>query len=223
MIIHENKEVYIHIPKCGGISVTRSYIAKYFAEQEKAENRYILQHRSWNNLAAEYIRRSKNPSIDNTIFNNIHASYDQIALQYPDYKYYTVIRHPLDRWESLYKYNCDNYFIIDWDIITWTKIAMESLWRGSYIGVVQDVPEFEKAHVRVGSYDVMYKPAWTYYREPEVEVHRLEDQTIWKRLGLINNNHHKSITQLAPYDRSVVQELIYDYYKKDFERWEQFN
>ena len=72
----------------------------------------------------------------------------------------------------------------------------------------------------MGSYHVMYLPAWTYYREPEVEVHRLEDHTIWKALGLIRNNHHASITQLAGYDKEYVMKLIYEYYRKDFERWQ---
>ena len=79
---------------------------------------------------------------------------------------------------------------------------------------------FEKSLVRMGSYHVMYLPAWVYYREPEVEVHKLENQTIWKELGLMKNIHHASITQLAPYNRDRVKEMIYNYYKKDFERWQ---
>ena len=66
----------------------------------------------------------------------------------------------------------------------------------------------------------MYLPAWVYYREPEVEVHRLEDQTIWDKLGVMRNIHHASITQLAAYDTERVREMIYNYYKKDFERWQ---
>ena len=100
---------------------------------------------------------------------------------------------------------------------------MSSLQNGAYWGTVQNLDYFEKAHIRMGSFHVMYLPAWVYYREPEVEVHRLEDQTIWERTGTIPNNHHKSISQIAPYDREKVKDLIYDYYKKDFERWEQFN
>ena len=220
MIIHPKKEVYIHIPKCGGISITRSYVDQFY----KKDNRFTLLHRNWQHgLAGDYIREGKKEFAVGQTFNNIHATYDQIAPQYPDYKYFTVIRNPLDRWESLYRHALDNNFVIDWDIITWTKKAMSSLKNGAYWGTAQNLDYFEKAHIRMGSFHVMYLPAWVYYREPEVEVHRLEDQTIWERTGTIQNNHHKSISQIAPYDREIVKELIYDYYKKDFERWEQFN
>lgn len=216
MVIHPKKEVYIHIPKCGGISITRGYKDQYFKNKQ-----YKLQHRNWEGNPSEYIRHSKRDYLNNVTHNNIHATYDQLALQFPDYKYYTVIRNPLDRWESLYRYNCDNCFVIDWDIITWTKKAMDGLWKGSYWSTAQDIAEFEKAHLRLGgSHFVMYKPAWCFYREPEVEVHRLEDQTIWNRLELIPNNHHESITKIAPYNREAVKEIIYDYYKRDFERWQ---
>ena len=166
---------------------------------------------------AEFIREGVNKG---AVFNNIHATYDQLALQYPDYKYYTVIRNPLTRWESLYKHNCDEGFIVDWDIITWTRKAISSIENGAYFGTIQNLDLFEKSLVRMGSYHVMYLPAWVYYREPEVKVHKLENQTIWKELGLMKNIHHASQTQLAGYNTERVLDLIYDYYKKDFERWQ---
>lgn len=218
MIIHDKREVYIHIPKCGGIAVTRSYIAQYFIKDKKNH----LVHRSWKGgVTAEYIREGKKDRTRGLHYNNIHATYDQIAIQYPDYKYFTVIRNPIDRWESLYRHGCDNNFIVDWDIVTWTKSAISSLQNGAYWGTAQNLDYFEKAHFRLGNLEVLYLPAWTYYREPEVEVHRLEDHTIWEATGTIRNNHHKSITQIPQYNRELVQELIYDYYKKDFKRWNQ--
>lgn len=210
MVIHDKQLCYIHIPKCGGISVTRAWLA----QQDK---NFLFQHRNWQGgLHADFIREG----INGTVFNNIHATYDQLALQYPNYKYYTVIRNPLTRWESLYKHNCDENFIVDWDIITWTRKAISSIENGAYFGTIQNLDLFEKSLVRMGSYHVMYLPAWVYYREPEVKVHKLENQTIWKELGLMKNIHHASQTQLAPYDREKVKEMIYNYYKKDFERWQ---
>jgi len=158
--------VYIHIPKCGGIAVTRSYIAQYFIKDKKNH----LVHRSWKGgVTAEYIREGKKERTKGVHYNNIHATYDQIAIQYPDYKYFTVIRNPIDRWESLYRHGCDNNFIVDWDIVTWTKSAISSLQNGAYWGTAQNLDYFEKAHFRLGNLEVLYLPAWTYYREPEVE------------------------------------------------------
>ena len=214
MVAHDRQWCYIHIPKCGGLSITRAWLA----QQDK---KFLYQHRNWQTgVNADFIREGVNKWTRGTIFNNIHATYDQLALQYPDYDYYTVIRNPLTRWESLYKHNCDEGFIVDWDIITWTKRAIQSLENGAYFGTIQNLDYFEKSLVRMGSYHVMYLPAWVYYREPEVEVHRLEDQTIWDKLGVMRNIHHASITQLAAYDTERVREMIYNYYKKDFERWQ---
>lgn len=211
MVIHDKKSCFIHIPKCGGISVTRSWLA----QQDK---KVPFQHRNWQGgLHAEFIREGVNKG---AVFNNIHATYDQLALQYPDYKYYTVIRNPLTRWESLYKHNCDEGFIVDWDIITWTRKAISSIENGAYFGTIQNLDLFEKSLVRMGSYHVMYLPAWVYYREPEVEVHKLENQTIWGELGLMKTTQHVSQTQLAGYNTERVLDLIYNYYKKDFERWQ---
>ena len=214
MVIYDKKSCFIHIPKCGGISIARAWLA----QQDK---KFLFQHRNWQTgLNADFIREGVSKATKGTVFNNIHATYDQLALQYPDYKYYTVIRNPLTRWESLYKHNCDEGFIVDWDIITWTRKAIQSLENGAYFGTIQNLDLFEKSLVRMGSYHVMYLPAWVYYREPEVEVHKLENQTIWKEMGLMKNIHHASITQLAGYDTEKVYNLIYNYYKKDFERWQ---
>jgi len=219
MIIHDKQQCYIHIPKCGGVSISRRFIAKYHKDKR---NGYItIQNRNWQgNLLSGFQRKHKEKAWEGQ-FNNIHATYDQLALQYPDYKYFTVIRHPLTRWESLYKWLCDNLFIIDWDIITWTKKATSSIENGCFWGTVQDLDYFEKIQEKMGSMHVMYLPAWVFYREPEVEVHRLEDQTIWEALNIEPLVHHKSITQIPEYNRIEVKDLIYNYYRKDFERWNQ--
>ena len=67
------------------------------------------------------------------------------------------------------------------------------------------------------NFSKFFMPQWMYYREPEVEVHKLEEQTIWKALGIPAQHVHKSKTVLLDYDREKVKDLIYDYYKKDFE------
>lgn len=218
MVIHDTKECYIHIPKCGGIAITNGWIKRY----RKNENgRYIFSHRNWQGtLQADYVRQGLKKELKGFTYNNIHATYDQLAVTCPDYKYYTVIRNPLTRWESLYKHAVDNGFVVDWNIIEWTEKAISSLEKGGYWGTAQDLTYFEKSHVRLGSYHVMYLPAWVYYREPEVEVHRLEDQTIWEAIGLPKVYGHRSITQLAPYNTERVKEMIYNYYRKDFERWQ---
>lgn len=212
MVIHDIKSCFIHIPKCGGIAITTAFIHK------KNDKNFKFSHRNWQGgLQADFTKQKNGKTL---YYNNIHATYDQLAVELPNYKYYTVIRNPLTRWESIYKHNCDNNFIVDWDIITWTERAIASLENGTYFGSIQNLHKFERSMVKMGSYHIMYLPAWVYYREPEVEVHRLEDQTIWNRLKLKKITAHISKTQIAPYNRDRVKEMIYNYFKKDFERWQ---
>ncbi len=223
MLIHQENKGFIHIPKCGGISVSKT-IAEHYYSLENNPKRQIL-HRSWQGrLNADFVREDypkvAGYPIRKFSYNNIHATYDQLAVQYPDYEYFTQIRHPLKRWESLYKHNYNYNFIIDWDFVTWSEKAISSLMNGAYYGTVQNLDYFEKSEVRLGSYHIMYLPAWVYYREPEVKVYKLEEGGCMKAMGFPVRHLHNSNRTIPPYDENYVTELIYEFYKKDFERWQ---
>ena len=220
MLIHQERKGFIHIPKCGGISVSKT-ITEYYYTIDKQR---LMLHRSWQGrLNADFAREDYTQDRRHSrifSYNNIHATYDQLALQYPNYEYFTQIRHPLKRWESLYKHNMNYNFIIDWDFVTWSEKAISSLMNGAYYGTVQNLDYFEKSEVRLGSYHIMYLPAWVYYREPEVKVYRLEDGGCMEAMGYPVRHLHNSNRTIPPYNKQYVTELIYDYYKKDFERWQ---
>ena len=62
---------------------------------------------------------------------------------------------------------------------------------------------------------MLTKPQWIWLR-PGVEIHRLEDKTIWKALDIQEDK--KNVSQSRPYEwTDKNKELIYEYYKKDFE------
>ena len=58
MVIHEKQQVYIHIPKCGGVSVQKRFIAKYHTNER---NGFVtLQNRNWQgNLLSGFQRKHK--------------------------------------------------------------------------------------------------------------------------------------------------------------------
>ena len=165
MLIHQERKGFIHIPKCGGITVSKT-IAEYYYTIDKQR---LMLHRSWQGrLNADFAREDYTQDRRHSrifSYNNIHATYDQLALQYPNYEYFTQIRHPLKRWESLYKHNMNYNFIIDWDFVTWSEKAISSLMNGAYYGTVQNLDYIEESEVRLGSYHIMYQQDWVYYRD----------------------------------------------------------
>lgn len=203
MVVEPEKLIFIHIPKCAGSSVNQHHLMKYYNK--------IL-----------YLKERKHPLViyyrtpANTFESLMHFTYDEAWTQFPDFRYVTQVRHPLDRWESIYKHYRDRGLIETWSIETWTENAMKSLKNACLFGAFENKISYEH---RSAFWDQakMFLPAWMYYREPEVEVHKLEENTIWKALNMPPCHVHKSKTVLLGYDKEKVKDLIYDYYKKDFE------
>lgn len=203
VVVEYEKLNFIHIPKCGGMSVNQHYLKKYY-------NKLI------------YLKERTHPYV---IFNRTprkqfesltHFTYDEAWTQFPNFRYVTQVRYPLDRWVSLYKHFCDRNFILTWDIETWTENAMNSLKDACIYGVFENKKQFEHGSA-FRDQSKMFLPAWMYYREPEVEVYKLEDQTIWKALNIPPCHVNQGKKLVLNYDRERIKELIYDYYKKDFE------
>lgn len=208
MVIKDKKLVFIHIPKCGGISVKHSINKdyNYGLIYKERTHPFIIS----NPVSTPRSQYEKNYEIP------YHFTYDEAWTQFPNFRYVTQVRHPLDRWASLYKHFCDSSFIKTWSIETWTENAMENLKDACYYGIFENIKLFERAGV-FWDMTKMLLPAWMYYRQPEVEIHKLEENTIWKALNIAPLHKHKSSKILVDYDREKVKDLIYDYYKKDFE------
>ena len=202
MVIEPKNIGFIHIPKCGGASINLQ-LANFF------NKRVVLADRN-HPFIIQYVTPA------NTLHVYPHFTYDEAWTQFPNIRYVTQVRNPLDRWESLYKHYYQRNSIKTWDIETWTENAMKSLKNACLYGIFENKIQYEH---RSAFWDQskMFLPAWMYYRQPEVEVHKLEEQTIWKALDIPPCHVHKSRTVLIDYDREKVKDIIYDYYKKDFE------
>ena len=110
MIIPGNR-CFIHIPKCGGTSVTQGLIHQYKIKS-------VLRH-STHPFIIYHEKEGKN-------ITDWHFTYDEAYVQIPDYKYITMIRHPNDRWVSIYKHFL-MLGMIETDIEDWTIRAMTTL------------------------------------------------------------------------------------------------
>ena len=199
MIIEQENKVFIHIPKTGGTSINSRYLQKYKMKSvlKHSNHPFILYHDRGNKIISDW-----------------HFTYDQAYMQFPNYKYYTVIRHPISRWVSIYKHFLMRNFIVGKGLYEWTEEVMSTLPRLDFFNGHNF--EYEYSFMNFSKF---FMPQWMYYREPEVEVHRMEDQTIWEALGL-EPQHVKKGIDIPEFNRKVIFEMIYDYYKKDFERWQ---
>ena len=81
-MICQNKTIFIHIPKTGGTSVSSAYSQKYTITQ------FRFSTQTWSQgFATHYLRGWRNSPPHWMYVANMHATYDQYALQYPDWNY----------------------------------------------------------------------------------------------------------------------------------------
>lgn len=95
MISHKHRTVFVHIPKCGGKSIERLFLDDCGLD--------------WANRDALNLRRNRNTQVGPR--RTAHLTYrDYTALHYAndeimrDYYVFSVVRHPLARLESIYRY-----------------------------------------------------------------------------------------------------------------------
>lgn len=195
MVIKPENRIFIHIPKTGGTSITERYIQKY------------------DMIKMKKLGTSNHPYI---IFNDTnrvtktewHFTYDRAFMQFPNFEYFTVIRNPLDRWISVYKHFYMRNIIKE-GIEQWTEKTINKL-PSVYFEDGHDVFNVYQSHKFI-------HPQWMYYREPEVKVFTIN--SVWKYANL-QPQHIKRGVEIRKFDRNIIKEMIYNYYKKDFERWQ---
>lgn len=200
MIIPGNR-CFIHIPKCGGTSVTQGLKHQYKINA-------VLRHSNH-----PFIIHHKKEGKDITDW---HFTYDEAYVQFPDYRYITMIRHPIDRWVSIYKHFL-MLGMIETDLEDWTIKALSTLPSLNFFD--NHKFEYENSFKKFANF---FKPQWMYYREPEVRVLRLEDDSIWVALDVMPQHLRKGV-DIPEFDRDKIGSLIYTFYKKDFTRWHQFD
>jgi len=199
MIIKDLNTVFIHIPKCGGKSVARNF---------QPRGKIVKLSNNWHSHIIWH-------EVHNNIETVPHFTYDQAYLQFPKYRYITQIRHPLSRWESIFKHFSDRGFITSTNFEEWSKRAIKALNEVTLINLMDNIHLYE-GKASFWHIGVFFKPQWLFFREPEVEVHKLEEATIWDSMNIDPLHIHKSKTSIKPYNKENVKDIIYDYYKRDF-------
>ena len=77
MILHKHKTVFIHIPKCGGTSIVNQYARQHGVSE------YKFASQTWSQgFATACIRGYRSANKHYMYVTNLHATYDQYALQY---------------------------------------------------------------------------------------------------------------------------------------------
>tara|TARA_B100001769_G_scaffold271785_1_gene265159 strand:- start:3684 stop:4343 length:660 start_codon:yes stop_codon:yes gene_type:complete len=213
-MICRDKTIFIHIPKCGGTSITFQYLDKYGIPVEP-QMRFETQ--TWSQgFATHYIRGWRNKPPYKMYISNMHATYDQYILTHPNSKYITQVRHPYTRFRSAWNHLADIGWVTK-SFKDWVPCAIDSMKEGRWTKCIDDKDLLYELHLMKPGFDpsMLTKPQWIWLR-PGVEIHRLEDKTIWKALDIQEDK--KNVSQSRPYEwTDKNKELIYEYYKKDFE------
>ena len=196
MIHHNRKLVFIHIPKCGGSSVRRSIWVEGLAINPSPHSRAekIIEKKAQVNIRTKKLQWYEE--------QQRHFRYDEVIDLFPNYKYITQVRNPVERWKSFWKMRKQNQWHKIPDINTWTEQILLNFRYGA-------LPEHADTCW-------LLEPAWKWIGE-KVEVHKLEEHTIWGALGVEElNNWNVSVLENPELD-SVLEEKVKSLYYKDYE------
>ena len=211
MIYHRPKIAYLHNPRTGGTSVDHALIKKY------PDVIQMFAHAWKSNVNGEVaspvsvkIRSAHTDRLPGKVleYQKKHASYDELYPLYPDYKFYSTVRHPLKRVESWYRF----FSWSETDGVPWTPYGFNewiyNLYHNDETMIVQDVVDSSNFHHTQSSFI------------GDAEWFKLEEGTIWDALG-IEEKHHYAIpdAELGEEWTAESLEMMIDYYGEDFERF----
>ena len=207
MIWHNERLIFIHIPKCGGTSVRRCM-------QHKLGGKH--KNRTWIHGWKTFVE----PNLWNQ-----HAYYDQYALIYRDYTYCTQVRNPYTRFESMWKH-CLRADLTTKDFYEWGNRTIDNLAVGDWEFACDD----DRRELMIEYYyskreilSMLFQPQWRWVRSP-VKVFKLEDMTIWDYIKLppIHENNSQKDKRVASREIVWSQELrekVYEVYREDFRKF----
>jgi hypothetical protein len=207
MIWHNERLIFIHIPKCGGTSVRRCM-------QHKLGGKH--KNRTWIHGWKTFVE----PNLWNQ-----HAYYDQYALVYRDYTYCTQVRNPYTRFESMWKH-CLRADLTTKDFYEWGNRTIDNLAVGDWEFACDD----DRRELMIEYYyskreilSMLFQPQWRWVRSP-VKVFKLEDMTIWDYIKLppIHENNSQKDKRVASREIVWSQELrekVYEVYREDFRKF----
>ena len=207
MIWHNERLIFIHIPKCGGTSVRRCM-------QHKLGGKH--KNRTWIHGWKTFVE----PNLWNQ-----HAYYDQYALVYRDYTYCTQVRNPYTRFESMWKH-CIRIGLTTEEFYDWGNRTIDNLAVGDWEFACDD----DRRELMIEYYyskreilSMLFQPQWRWVRSP-VKVFKLEEMTIWDYLKLspIHKNNSAESPKMEGKDilwSTSLREKVYEVYREDFRKF----
>ena len=207
MIWHDEKLIYVHIPKCGGTSVRK-------ARQAKVGGKHL--NRTWVHGWKTFIA----PNLWNQ-----HATYDQYALTFRDYTYCTQVRNPYTRFESMWKH-CVRVGLTTKEFYEWGNRTIDGLDLGNW----EEACDKDKQELILGYYynrndipSLLFQPQWRWVRSP-VKVFKLEEMTIWDYIKLppMHRNNSAESPKMEGKDilwSTSLREKVYEVYQEDFRKF----
>lgn len=202
MILHDKKLIFIHIPKCGGTSLNTKITPD-------------INFRNWIEQGTVEFKAVGTYTVE---FENQHATYDRLAPIFPNYRYVTQMRNPYTRWISLYKHFVKRKYITS-GINEWTPKAIAQLKQGKLYHALENLDLLLTVHTTMGRqhYGYMFLPQWTWFRQPQVKVYKMESHQMWyKEFDTTPIQANWAKIPVDPLTNDNIA-LVKDYYKVDFE------
>jgi len=209
MVFEDLQTCFIHIPKCGGTSVTSQYLMS-----RKIRNFFG---KTWRTGLEVKFDRAIGRKGDRQVLHNMHADADQYYPTFREYDMITQVRNPYDRFASAYKH-LSSIELVDTPFVEWVPRAIESLYTGNWSASLDAGHQYiQHLHIVNPGFDasILFKHQYSYIR-PEVEVHKLEEGTIWERLNLKPGLHNQSERKYETEYSVQNSILVRDYYERDF-------
>jgi len=212
MVFEDLQVCFIHIPKCGGTSVSTEYL--------KSRNIKNFFGKTWRTGLEVQFDRAIGRKGARQVLHNMHADADQYYPVFREYDIITQVRNPHHRFASVYKH-LSSIELIDTPFVKWVPRAIESLYTGNWSASLDAGHQYiQHLHIVNPGFDasILFKHQYSYIR-PEVEVYKLEEGTIWKRLGINPGKHNVSEKEYKTPWTAHNSMLVRDYYERDFEEF----
>tara|TARA_B100000085_G_scaffold239339_1_gene229258 strand:- start:740 stop:1297 length:558 start_codon:yes stop_codon:yes gene_type:complete len=123
-----------------------------------------------------------------------------------------LVRNPYTRWESIWAH-CRKQRLISMDFNNFTEAALKLKMEPQRAGEVEWTKKLRKKK----NLEILLMPQWEWVDE-DVEIHKLEEKTIYKKLGIQEKKENVGEYEKPTWD-SDNRYLFESWYAKDFKRF----
>ena len=159
-----------------------------------------------------HIPKNGGTSIVGNKYHFVYSSHKR-WYQYHGYSdFITLVRNPYTRWESIWAH-CTRQKLIDMDFNTFTEAALKlKIEPQRPVEVEWTKKLMNKKNLQIL---LMSQSEWV---DEDVEVHKLEEKTIYKKLGIQEKKENVGEYEKPTWD-SDNRYLFESWYAKDFKRF----